>query len=287
MPVTNQEIRPTIVIRGQLLKSATGLLTLVLLWQGAALAQQPDQEKTLEQRQPLELVFADSIVPQDRHELMSTTGTWYFLHGSLRNAHLTQKIEWGISNSLQVSTLLTPIQHSNAAGAMQTGPGDFEVGARYTWENVRSPFTHIALAFDARFPTGNPNKGMGEGAYTLSPSILLSHEFHAGKTQLFTTSGVELIAATRRLSSPDDPHHSLFSNSGVAVRVGHGWAVGEFSAQTNRWNGGNDTQSSLTPSYVWRVARRTELLLGVPVGLTSSTDHIGGVIKFTFELGGD
>jgi hypothetical protein len=37
---------------------------------------------------------------------------------------------------------------------------------------------------------------------------------------------------------------------------------------------------------VWRVARRAELLIGVPVGLTSSTDPIGGVPKFTFELGG-
>jgi hypothetical protein len=27
-------------------------------------------------------------------------------------------------------------------------------------------------------------------------------------------------------------------------------------------------------------------LLGVPIGLTSSADHIGGVVKFTFELGG-
>jgi len=31
----------------------------------------------LEQRQPLELVSADSIVPQDRHEMMLTSGGWY------------------------------------------------------------------------------------------------------------------------------------------------------------------------------------------------------------------
>jgi hypothetical protein len=43
---------------------------------------------------------------------------------------------------------------------------------------------------------------------------------------------------------------------------------------------------SVYPSCVWRVARRAELLIGVPVGLTSSTDPIGGVPKFTFELGG-
>jgi hypothetical protein len=252
-----------------------------------AFAQDGTSGPNLEQRQPLELVFADSIVPQDRHETMLTTGAWHFRRGSLSDGRITQKVEWGISDSLQVSTFLIPVRHSNSTGTMQTGPGDLEAGARYTWEHVRSPFTHIALAFDAGFPTGNPGKGMGEGAYTLSPSILLAHEFHAGKAQLFTTSGVEFIVATRRLSgSSDNPHHALFSNSGVAVRAGHGWMVGEFSTQTNRWSGGIDTQSSLTPSYVWRLARRTELLLGIPVGLTSSTDRIGGVVKFTFELGG-
>jgi hypothetical protein len=135
--VTNQQIRTAIVISSSLVRIATGFLSLVLLCHASALAQ---PEKSLEQRQPLELVFADSIVPQDRHEMMLTTGTWYFLHGPLRDARLTQKAEWGISNSLQVSTFLTPVRHSNATGAMQTGPGDFEVGARYTWENVRSPF---------------------------------------------------------------------------------------------------------------------------------------------------
>jgi hypothetical protein len=32
------------------------------------------QEASLEQREPLELVYADSIVPQDTHEMMLTSG---------------------------------------------------------------------------------------------------------------------------------------------------------------------------------------------------------------------
>jgi hypothetical protein len=84
----------------------------------------------------------------------------------------------------------------------------------------------------------------------------------------------------------DVPHHSLVSNSGISMHTGHGWAVGELSVNSNRWSGGTDTQVKLTPSYVWRLARRAELLVGVPIGLTSSTARIGGVVKFTFELGG-
>ena len=244
-------------------------------------------ERSLEQRQPLELVFADSIVSQDRHEMMLTTGGWYSRQaGDSHNAVLTQKIEWGISDKLQVSTFVQALRKSNQNGATATGMGDFEVGARYTWETVGSPFTHVAVAFDAGFPTGDPNKGLGESAYTVSPSLLVSHEFAKGKYQAFTTDGVEFVVAHRSVGAPDVPHHSVFSNSGLSMHAGPGWAVGEISVSSDRWSGGAETLVAFTPSYIWRLARRTELLLGVPIGLTSSTDHIGGVIKFTFELGG-
>ena len=243
------------------------------------------EQQTLEQRQPLELVFADSIVPQDRHEAMFTTGGWYSRQqGDTHAALLTQKVEWGISDKLQVSTFVHALQSSNQNGSTATGMGDFEVGARYTWATVRSPFTHVAVAFDAGFPTGNPTRGLGEAAYTVSPSLLLSQEFGNGKYQVFTTDGFEFVVAHRSVT--DVPHHSIFSNSGLSMHLGHGWAVGELSVSSNRWSGGSDTQVAFTPSYVWRLARRTELLLGIPVGLTSSADHIGGVVKFTFELGG-
>jgi hypothetical protein len=246
------------------------------------------EQQTLEQRQPLELVFADSIVPQDRHEMMLTTGGWYSRQpDDIHDALLTQKIEWGISDKLQISTFVNALRSSNQIGSTVTGMGDFEVGARCTWATIGgSPFTHIAVAFDAGFPTGSPTEGLGEAAYSVSPSLLLSHEFSSGKYQAFTTDGLELVVAHRNIEALDVPHHSVFSNSGISMHVGHGWAVAELSVNSNRWNGGSDTQVALTPSYVWRVARRTELLLGAPIGLTSSTDHIGAVLKFTFELGG-
>ncbi len=245
------------------------------------------QEASLEQRQPLELVFADSIVPQDRHETMLTTGGWYSRQrDDVHDALLTQKIEWGISDKLQISTFVHALRSSNRSGSTATGLGDFEVGARYTWETAGSPFTHVAVALDAGFPTGSPAKGLGEAAYAVSPSLLLSHEFGKGKYQAFTTDGLEFVVAHKNVAATDVPHHSVFSNSGISMHVGHGWVVGELSVSSNRWSGGSDTQIAVTPSYVWRLARRVELLLGTPIGLTSSTDRVGGVVKFTFELGG-
>jgi hypothetical protein len=259
--------------------------SLCLFCDGVLIAAQ--QSASLEQREPLELAFADSIVPQDRHETMLTTGISRLNRDSVHEASLTQKIEWGISDRLQVSAFSNVVHHSNQAGSMATGVGDFELGGRYTWANVGSAFNHIALAFDAGFPTGDANKGLGEGAYTVAPSVLLSREFSGGRYQTFSTIGFDFVLARRPLNPGEEvTHHEFFANSGLSFHVSHGWAVAELAASTNRWSGGGDTSVMLVPSYVWRFANRMELLAGLPVGLTSASDHIGGIVKFTFELGG-
>ncbi len=110
----------------------------------------------------------------------------------------------------------------------RNGNGDFEIGARYTWASVRSRFTHIALAFDAGFPTGDARKGLGEAAYTVAPSSLVSRELREGKYQIFSTTGADFVLAYRQLVPPLDerPRHTFFSNSGLSRRTGRGWAAG-------------------------------------------------------------
>jgi hypothetical protein len=263
-------------------------LCLLLAFSSVGAAQNAtDQQESLERRQPLELVFADSIVPQDRHEMMLTTGGWYFRRGVIRDASLTQKIEWGISDRLQVSTFAHLVNSSNLAGRTATGMGDIEIGARYTWPAAGSQFTHLAIALDAGFPTGDSRQALGEGTYSVSPSVIFSRELRRGKCQLFSTAGLEFIAKRTQIEQLQDaPRNSVFSNSGASIHAGRGWIIGEISVSSDHWNGGRNTSVILTPSYVWRLASRTELLFGVPIGFTSSTNRLGAVIKFTFELGG-
>lgn len=155
-------------------------------------------------------------------------------------------------------------------------------------ETCHSEFSHVAIALDAALPTGSARRGLGEGVYTVSPSILLSQELRDGRWQLFTTTGIELVAKRRAIKGDGDlPRHVAFSNSGMSFRLGHGWAVGEVHVSSNRWNGGNATEVSVAPSYVWRVAKRSEILVALPIGLTSSAERLTAVMKFTFELGGD
>src|SRR5438132_12497580 len=70
----------------------TGILFLLLL----AANQTYGEPQTLEERQPLELVYADSIVPPDIQEKILNTGIWHFGHRSLHNASYTAKIAEGI-----------------------------------------------------------------------------------------------------------------------------------------------------------------------------------------------
>src|SRR5438046_1377749 len=89
--------------------AAIGVLVLALSGIPVMAQQSGDQGSTLEARQPLELMFADSIVPQDRHEMMLTTGARYFRHDNLRDSFVTQKVEWGISDRFQISTFANPL----------------------------------------------------------------------------------------------------------------------------------------------------------------------------------
>src|SRR4029077_1693090 len=102
--------------------------------------------------------------------------------------------------------------NTNAAGSSATGVGDLEVGARYTWARVGSEFTHLAVALDAGFPTGNPATGLGDAAYTLAPSLLASHEFENGRYQVFTTSGLDFVVAHRPVQgiAQQNLHDSFF-----------------------------------------------------------------------------
>jgi hypothetical protein len=220
--------------------------------------------------------------------MMLTTGARYSRQRPVHEGQLTQKVEWGISEKHQISGFVNPLHLVSSAGTTVMGAGDFDLGARYAWVNVGSAFTHVAVAMEADFPSGNPLTGLGEGAYGLSPSILLSREFRNSRYQAFSTTGFEFVLARRQLNSGDDiPRHEFFMNSGFSSRLGKGWAVAELAVSTNRFSGGDETQVAVTPSYIWRLASRTELLFGVPVGVTSSTDHMGAVVKFTFELGGN
>jgi len=91
---------------------------------------QIDKTDTLEQRQPLELVFADSIVPQDYREMMLTTGAWYSRRLPVHEGRLTQKVEWGISDKLQISGFVNPLHLVRSSGTTTTGAGDFDLGFR-------------------------------------------------------------------------------------------------------------------------------------------------------------
>jgi hypothetical protein len=264
-----------------------GCLVAVLASRGRAWAQTPPPKApTLEERLPLELIFADSIVPQDRHETMLTTGGWMQRGRPETGDQVTQKVEWGVSDHLQVSAFWMAVDRARTADTAAMGIGDLDLETRYSWRTQPADRWHVALALNVGLPTGNVTRGLGGGVRTAGIALLLSGDWPQSRVQVFMTTGVDAVAGTVATAPITHPRDALFVNGGVSIGASHGWAVVEVSVTNDRWDGGQVNDLRLTPAYVFRLASRCEVAVGVPLGLTRSASRYGAVAKFTFEMGG-
>jgi len=115
----------------------------------------------------------------------------------------------------------------------------------------------------------------------INPDI---RELRKGKYQIFTTTGQDFVVKHRRFDPTGRCRATRsFFEQRCDCSCGHGWLVSELSVTASQrpWR---ETHLAITPSYVWRLQRRTELLFGIPIGVTSSTDRVWSRNQVTFEL---
>ena len=62
---------------------------------------------------------------------------------TFRTRFLGKKIEWGISDKLQISTFVHVLQSTQSDRFDYNGNGRLGSRERYTWATVGSPFTHV------------------------------------------------------------------------------------------------------------------------------------------------
>ena len=60
----------------------------------------------------------------------------------------------------------------------------------------------------------------------------------------------------------------------------------EINGRNNQWDDGNENQIFLTPGMIYKLSGAWEVGLGVPVGLTNTSDHyrVIGYLMLEFEL---
>ena len=232
----------------------------------------------------------DLVYSQDRGELQFTAGSSATWNRAARLFQLPAQVEYGLTDSWQLQVEWDGWQRqAQTALASSNGSGDLSLGTKYAFMNVRRSQFHAALAIDFTLPVGNVDRGLGEGLFTVQPSLILARDlpgFH--HIQIFTQSGVAFVHRVKHHSNllDDEPAaHRLILSGGFFVPLHHAVITSELSWQTDRWNhSGVNNELYLTPGLVWKLTGRWECGVGVSVGLTSMSDPVRLQIKFTREI---
>jgi len=167
-----------------------------------------------------------------------------------------------------------------------SGPGDVEIGTKYTWMDVTEGF-HVAVAFEVQFPTGDIDKELTEGFIEYEPSIIVAKDFPANNSQVFLQAGFGFVD---RNKSPDDPDeeepaaHEFNLNVGFFVPMDSVTWTTELNLSTNTWNnGGEEEELYLTPGVIWKFHDTVEVGVGIPIGLNDGADNYRAIGMVTAE----
>lgn len=260
-------------------------------------AQQPSPPKDEnEYEQPLEEVFQTELVyPQDRGEVQLTFGPRKFSGGE-ESAEIPIAAEYGITDRLQVEieyAAFTSIRLDTNGNAR--GPGDLEIGTKYSFMNIRGSNVHAAVGCNIELPTGDVSQGLSEGLVEVEPFACFAKDFPSlHRMQLFGQVGVDLVNRTKTApdndtedsdEAPLDPHE-FFLNVGTFVPIGKFRGTMELNWTTNQWNNlGNESAVYVTPGIVWVPKSGLEFGIGLPVGVSHDADHLRviGLLIYEFD----
>ena len=217
-----------------------------------------------------EFPIAETVAPQEKGELQVTSGGEYWKDDALKQTGVPLTFEYGITDRFQVELEAPYIFLKPEAGTKRSGPGDVEAGFLYNILKKDEPVA-LSVAAEIGVPTGDEDKGLGEGETEWGTSVILAKR--AGKGQVHLGLGGEFSG---------DEAGFFYNLSGV-------YPFGKLSGTLELSGRGGDEHSLyLVPGVVWRldaIADELELGAGVARGLTADSADWGLVFKATLEFG--
>lgn len=219
-----------------------------------------------------ELIIGETPYPQAQGEIQITLEGNH-LHAEEKTSSVSAEVEYGITSFLQVSirvpySVVRSSEDEDGEGAESSehGIGDAEIGAAYAF--VNEPDRVFTTAVDINIPTGDEGKELGDGEFAVEAS--LRGGWRLTDAWLFTTLGFEIAANEK----------SLLVGSAVAYPFSEN-VIGlvDFSSSI-----GDEREAYIAPGLVVRGFLDTELLIGVPVGISNSAADWGLVGKFILEF---
>jgi hypothetical protein len=250
-----------------------------------------DMASTNRVKRPIEELFkTDVVYPQARGELEVEVASVYQNHAGGDIWTIPLSLEYGLNNRWQVEAEWDSlVQRFPAHQSAVRGVGDLELGTQYSFMDIGGSSFHIAPRFSVELPVGDVNQDLSEGFLEYQPSVILARDFpELHHTQFFTEMGASIV---QRVNSPRDTHdaepaaNELNWGSGFFVLFPHAAATLEFNWSNNTWNHhGTENEMYLTPGYLWRVTRKVELGLGLPVGLNNASDRFEVIAHVVWEF---
>jgi hypothetical protein len=216
-----------------------------------------------------ELFLTESVFPNERGEYQPFVAAEYQRHlDDSWHTLFDLGLEYGITDRLQVSASV-PWVAIHDDGDSRSGAGDFSAELLYNVVPATAPVA-LSLAAGVTLPTGNEDRGFGEGEKVLELTMIMAGRAADVQWQLnlggeWTQDEAELVYSLAVL--PMQRPSTIVPTLELS---------GAESEDGRKLYG--------TPGLHWRPAEDHGLGLGVPVGLTHGTQHIGVMMYYTVEF---
>jgi hypothetical protein len=216
-----------------------------------------------------ELFLTESVFPNEQGEYQPFVAVDYQRHArDSWSTLLTLGLEYGITDRLQIATSIpwVAIRAERESGA---GAGDLSAELFYNLISASEP---LALSFAAgiTLPTGNEDRGFGEGEEELELTMIMAGRVADVQWQ-FNLGG----------EWTDDESDLVYSIAVLPLRSS------STIVPTLELSGAETDEGSelyATPGLHWRPAGNAGLGFGVPVGLSSDAEHLRVMMYYTIEF---
>ena len=242
----------------------------------------------------LEEVFqTETVYPQEAGEFQLQVSPT-FREGDDRDIfQVPVSIEYGLTDHWQVEVEFeSHVDRNPESGNSTQGPGDLEIGTKYSFMNIAGLDLHAAVGFEIGIPTGDIDRELSEGFYEYEPFLILAKDFpNLNHSQIFTQVSVGFVDRGKSHEDPDEDEpeaHEFNWSAGFFVPVGPLRLVSEFNGTTNEWNNeGDENEIYWTPGVVWDISDAWEFGVGAPIGLNDKSDNYRVIAQLIFEFDTD
>ncbi|MBI4528910.1 MAG: transporter [Deltaproteobacteria bacterium] len=235
---------------------------------------------------------------QERGELQHTLKAFYSQDFRRRGWSFNFEQEWWLFTQDHQVAFTIPFSHLREEGKRQRGVGDILIEYRYQLTEEGSNIPAIAPQFGLILPTGDRNKGTGNGVVGYEWSVAASKKV-ASRLALHANLGLTYLPRVRVPLDDDQrlsPKRSLVSyDVGASVVFALSsdihmlleW-VGEFEEEINdKGKKERDFKASLSPGVRAAVINKhglqTVVGVGIPIGVNGPADNYGVFLYLSVE----